>query len=258
MKTCHASSLLLIGILMAPAPAQAQPEFLKDNVSKIIHKIGVHANVSVREPVDGDLTKGTTYGGSVVLGGGRKPGWKYPCRSRPRTCYLNGPGGDRFGRLKSWAIVGGIGYGWNFGKLTTSVGLQTGYAFNSGTLEGNAAQAFGNNGPVSLEIGNAFLLRPKVSLEYFLTPKFTRADIGRLRRDAPEDHGHHAGRGDQRSLEREQLSRHGRDWFLSVQKVTDGANSLLRILRRPAGRGASTDAALRGSRTTEGRRRGAD
>ncbi len=67
---------------------------------------------------------------------------------------------------------------WNFGKLTTSVGVQTGYAFNSGTLEGNAAQAFGDNGPVSLEIGNAFLLRPKVSFEYFLTPKFTLRTTG--------------------------------------------------------------------------------
>ena len=178
MKTYYASALLVIGVVAAPLPAQAQPEFVKDNVTKIVRKLGVHANVSVREPVDGDVTKGTTYGGAVVLGGGRNPGWKYPVAITSSNMNLHAPGGEQFGRLKSWALVGGIGYNWNFGKLTASAGLQAGYAFNSGTLDGNAALAFGDNGPVSLKIGNAFLLRPKVSLEYFLTPKFTLRTTG--------------------------------------------------------------------------------
>ena len=159
-------------------PAQAQPEFLKDNVTKIVRKLGVHANVSVREPVDGDVTKGTTYGGAVVLGGGRNPGWKYPVALATSNMDLHAPGGEQFARLKSLALVGGIGYNWNFGKLTASAGVQTGYSFNSGRLEGHAARAFGDVGAVSLKIGNAFLLRPKVSLEYFLTPKFTLRTTG--------------------------------------------------------------------------------
>lgn len=173
MKNLAAPALALAALLLAPPAAQAQAEFLKDNVTKIVRKVGVHANVSVREPVDGDLTKGTTFGGAVVLGGGRNPGWKYPVALTSSNMNLHAPGGEQFARLKSRAIVGGIGYNWNFGKLTASAGVQTGYAFNSGTLEGHAARAFGDNGPVSLKIGNAFLLRPKLSLEYFLTQKFT-------------------------------------------------------------------------------------
>ncbi len=178
MKTYYASALLVLGVVAAPLPAQAQPEFLKDNVTKVVRKLGVHGNISVREPVDGDLTKGMTFGGSVVLGGGRTPGWKYPVGLTSSTMNLHAPGGEQFGELKSMAIVGGVGYNWNFGKFTASAGVQTGYAFNSGKLEGHAARAFGDNGPVSLEVGNAFLLRPKVSLEYFLTRKFTLRTSG--------------------------------------------------------------------------------
>ena len=178
MKTYYASALLVIGVVAAPLPAQAQPEFVKDNVTKIIRKLGVHANVSVREPVDGDLTKGRTFGGSVVLGGGRKPGWKYPVALTTSNMDLHAPGGEQFAKFKSLALVGGIGYNWNFGKLTASAGVQAGYGFNSGTLEGHAVRAFGDNGPVSLKVGDAFLLRPKVSLEYFITPKFTLRTSG--------------------------------------------------------------------------------
>jgi hypothetical protein len=173
MKTRHASTILLMSVLLAPATAQAQPEFVKDNVTKIIRKVGVHLNMSVREPLDGDVTKGTTFGGSVVLGGGRTPGWKYPFALTTFNENLNGPGGQQFATLKSWAIVGGIGYGWNFGKLSTSAAVQTGVAFNSGRLHGNAAQAFNTDGLVSLKVGNSVLLRPKLTVEYFLTPKFT-------------------------------------------------------------------------------------
>ena len=173
-----ASAIFLIGSLMTPALAQAQPEFVKDSVTKLVRKLGVHGNISVRKPVDGDLTKGTTFGGSVVLGGGRTPGWKYPVGLTSSTMNLHAPEGEQFAELKSMAIVGGVGYNWNFGKFTASAGVQTGYAFNSGRLEGHAARAFGDNGPVSLKIGNAILLRPKVSLEYFITPKFTLRTAG--------------------------------------------------------------------------------
>lgn len=173
MKTCYASAFLLIGLLAAPAPAQAQPEFLRDNITKIVRKIGVHANMSVREPFDSDVTKGRSFGGSVVLGGGRTPGWKFPVSLTTHSEYLHAPDGEQFATLKGWAIVGGIAYGWNLGKFTTSVGLQTGVAFNSARLDGNTVQAFNADGPVSIDVGNSLLLRPKASIEYFITPKFT-------------------------------------------------------------------------------------
>ena len=173
MKTCYASALLLIGVLAAPAPAQAQPEFVKDNVSKIVRKLGVHANVSVREPLDGDVTKGRSFNGSIVLGGGRKAGWKYPVALTSFSEVLHAPGGDRFATFKSLGIVGGIGYGWNVGQLTISPAVQTGVTFNKGRLDATAAQAFNADGPVSIKVGRSLLLRPKLSLEYFLTPKFT-------------------------------------------------------------------------------------
>jgi hypothetical protein len=173
MKTCYVSALLIIGVLATPAPAQAQPEFLKDNVSKIIRKLGVHVNMSVREPLDGDVTKGTSFNGSIVLGGSRKAGWKYPVALTSFNETLHAPGGAQFATFRSWAIVGGVGYGWNFGKLTISPAVQTGVAFNSGRLDGTAAQALNTDGPVSIKVGNSLLLRPKLSIEYFLTPKFT-------------------------------------------------------------------------------------
>lgn len=173
MKIHHASAIVVLACFLAPAPAQAQPEFVKDNVSKIVRKLGVHANWSVREPLDHDVTKGQSLGGSIVLGGGRREGWKYPIALTSFSEYLHAPDGAQFATLKSWAIVGGIGYGWNIGKLTISPAVQTGVAFNKGRLDANAAQAFNADGPVSIKVGKSLMLKPKLTLEYFLTEKFT-------------------------------------------------------------------------------------
>lgn len=173
MKIHHASAILALSFCLTPALAQAQPEFLKDNVTKLVRKVGVHVNMSVREPLDHDVTKGTTFGGAVVLGGGRSTGWKYPIALTTFNEYLHAPDGGQFATLKSWAIVGGVGYGWSFGKLSVSPAVQTGVAFNSGRLDDNAAQAFNAEGPVSIKVGKSLLLRPKLTLEYFVTPKFT-------------------------------------------------------------------------------------
>lgn len=173
MRFYTATAVTVATFLLMPAPAQAQPEFLKDNVTKIVRKLGVHVNMSVREPLDGDVTKGASFNGSIVLGGSRKAGWKYPVALTSFNETLHAPGGGQFATFKSWAIVGGVGYGWNFGQLTISPAVQTGVAFNSGRLDGTAAQAFNADGPVSIKVANSLLLRPKLSLEYFLTPKFT-------------------------------------------------------------------------------------
>lgn len=174
MKILHASAIVVLSCFVAPATAQAQPEFLKDNVTKIVRKLGVHVNMTVREPVDREVSDGIGFGGSLVLGGGRKAGWKYPVALTTFSENLHAPdGGGQFATLKAWAIVGGVGYGWNFGKLSITPAVQAGVAFPSARLDGNAAQSFNANGPVSIEVGNALMLKPKVTFEYFLTEKFT-------------------------------------------------------------------------------------
>jgi len=173
MKFHAPVALALATLFLAPSAAQAQPEFVKDSVSKIIRKLGVHVNMSVREPFDQDVTKGRSFGGSIALGGGRGNGWKYPIALTTFSEYLHAPDGGRFAKLKSYAIVGGVGYGWNVGRLSISPAVQTGVAFNSGKLEGDAPLAFKADGPVALKVGNSLLLKPKMTLEYFLTKKFT-------------------------------------------------------------------------------------
>ncbi len=171
LRHLAAGALLLTAL---PAPAQAQMDPLKDNLGKMIRKIGVHANVSVREPLDGDVTKGTTFGASIGLSPGRTNGWRYPFAFTTFSEDLHAPGGETFASFKSRAILAGIGYGWHFGRLSTGASLQAGWGFNHGTLTGNTARAFGSpDGPSSIHIENSPLLRPQVKLEYFLTPKFT-------------------------------------------------------------------------------------
>ncbi len=174
MRLQHLGLIGALTLAMLPSPAQAQPEFIKDNVTKLVRKIGVHANVSVREPLDSDVTKGTTFGGSIGLSPGRTNGWRYPIAFTTFSEDLHAPGGEEFATFKSLAILAGIGYGWHFGRLSTGLSLQAGWGFNHGTLIGNPARAFGSaDGPSSIHIQNAPLLRPQLKFEYFLTPKFT-------------------------------------------------------------------------------------
>ena len=184
MKT-FVSTFILIGLMAAASPAQAQPEFIKDNVGKLIRKVGVHVNTSVREPFDADVTKGTTFSASIGLAPGRKNGWRYPFGFTTFSENLHGPTGEQFASFKSRAILGGIGYGWHRGRLSTGASLQGGFGFNHGTLFGNTASALGSpEGPTSIHIKNSPLLQPRVKVEYFITPKFTvrsSADVMLLR-----------------------------------------------------------------------------
>ena len=174
MKIHHASIILALSFFLAPATAQAQPEFLKDNVGKLVRKVGVHVNISVREPLDHDVTKGTRFGASIGLAPGRSNGWRYPFALTTFSENLHTPSGEKFAVFKSRAILAGIGYGWHFGKLSTGASVQGGWGFNQGMLVGNVAQSFGvPDGPSSIHIQNAPLLRPQIKAEYFITEKFT-------------------------------------------------------------------------------------
>lgn len=172
LQTLGVTVALILALM--PSPAMAQAEFLKENVTKLVRKVGVHVNTSVREPLDHDVTKGTTFSASVGLSPGRTNGWRYPFGFTTFSEDLNAPNGEKFATFKSRAILGGIGYGWHRGKLSLGTSLQAGWGFNHGRLFGNTASAFGSpEGPTTIHIDNSPLLRPQVKVEYFLTRKFT-------------------------------------------------------------------------------------
>lgn len=165
----------LIGLfLLSPSPALAQPEFIKTNVTKMIRRVGVHMNTSFRAPVDSDVTEGRTYGISIGLSPGETNGWRYPFALAFFSEHLNSPSGSEFAKLRGRALLGGIGYGWHFGKLSTGVALQAGYAMYSLRGEGDVFGALQlDNGPVTMDVSDTWLLRPQIKAEYFLTRKFT-------------------------------------------------------------------------------------
>ena len=166
--------IITAGMAFAPAAAHAQSSFIKDNVAEIIRKVGVHGNVSFRHPIDEDVTKGISLGGSIGLSPGRTNGWKFPVALTLFRENLHSPNGEEFAEVRTLALVAGIGYGWHFGKLSTGVQLQTGVALNHGRLTGDMPVAFGvPNGSVAIDAHTSALLRPQVKAEYFLTEKFS-------------------------------------------------------------------------------------
>lgn len=173
MKLSPFSALVLL-MLLVPGTALAQQSFIKTNVAKMIRKIGVHANVSFRAPVDNDVTQGHTYGISIGLSPGQTNGWRYPFALAFFSEHLNSPSGVQFAKLRGRALLGGIGYGWHFGKLSTGASLQAGYGIYSLHGEGDVFAALElASGPVTMDAGNTWLLRPQIKGEYFLTRKFT-------------------------------------------------------------------------------------
>jgi hypothetical protein len=161
-------------LLVAPSAALAQQDFIKSNVAKLIRKVGVHANASFRAPVDRDLTGGRTYGISIGLSPGQTNGWRYPFALVFFSEHLQTPTNTDFAKLRARALLGGIGYGWHFGKLSTGVSLQAGYGIYSLRGEGDVFTALdAANGPVTMDVTDTWLLRPQLKAEYFLTRKIT-------------------------------------------------------------------------------------
>lgn len=164
-----------VAIALVPAPARAQSEFVKDNVMKIIKKVGVHASTSFSDPLNQEtVDKDGSYGFSVGLAPGRDNGWRYPVGLAWFTESLRAPSGENFAKFRSRPVVAGIGYGWHFGRLSTGAQLQAGWAFNSLKPEGDPSSAFLMPGSsVAMDVHNTFVLRPQLKVEYFLTQKFT-------------------------------------------------------------------------------------
>jgi hypothetical protein len=87
--------------VMGPVPVTAQSEFIKDHAREVVRKVGVHLNVSFREPIDPDVTKGQTYGVSIGLSPGRTNGWKYPVGLTMFSEGLHSPNGEQFAEMNS-------------------------------------------------------------------------------------------------------------------------------------------------------------
>jgi hypothetical protein len=171
----YITCLVLAALFSATAaPVFAQGEFVKDNVTRMIQKVGVHVGVGLSEPLDSDVTKGTRVGVSVGMAPGRDNGWKYPIGLTWFSEELRGPGGAQFGVLQTRAALAGIGYGWHFGKLSTTLSLQGGIALNKVRLDDAIAlREFDTPGPVKVRLHNAAVVRPQLRFEYFLTDKVT-------------------------------------------------------------------------------------
>lgn len=171
-----ATTIVALGAMLAMLPnaAEAQQQFIKSNTLKMIRKLGVHLNTSFREPTDRDVSKGQTYGVSIGLSPGRTNGWRYPVSLNFFSENLHGPAGGRFATLRTRSILAGIGYGWHFGKLSTGASLQGGFAMNRVRPDGDVLGAFAlASGEVAVDVRNAFLMKPQLKAEYFVTPKFT-------------------------------------------------------------------------------------
>ena len=166
--------ILATVLIGAPSTLHAQPAFIKDNTAKMIRKLGVHLNTSFREPTDPDVSKGRTLGVSIGLSPGDTNGWRYPVGLTMFSENLHAPSGASFAVLRSRALLAGIGYGWHFGKLSTGASLQGGFSVNRVRPEGDIRSAFDvQDGDVFVNVHNAFLARPQLKVEYFLTRKLT-------------------------------------------------------------------------------------
>jgi hypothetical protein len=186
MMTIWTRCALLGAFLAMMVAAPARAEGFEDNMLALIRKVGVHGNLSVRHPTDNDVTRGVTFGPSIGLSPGRTNGWKYPVALSMFSQDLHSPSGAQFGSVRTWALVGGIGYGWHFRELSVGPQVEVGYTFNHSSLDGNAAQAFASPGSVSLDVSNAWMVRPEFKAEYMLTTKFSirsSIDYVRLRPD---------------------------------------------------------------------------
>jgi hypothetical protein len=162
------SALFSIGA----APAFAQGDFVKNNLTQLIKKVGVHVSAGVHQPLDKDVTKGTTLGASVGAAPGPTGGWKYPVGLAFVSADLRGPTGEQFGTLRARAMLAGIGYSWYHGKMITSLALQGGVSFNRTELVAGAPLAFSSTDAVRVASSRtSFVARPHFRVEYLLTEK---------------------------------------------------------------------------------------
>lgn len=161
--------------MLFPTPALAQQQFIKDKVSTIIKKVGIHLGSNFTDPLNTkEARKDGSYSVLVGLAPGGSGGWSFPVGISWYTEDLVAPNGVVFGQLRARPFYGGVGYSWHVGKLTAGVELQAGWSINSLKPHGDPASAFHSvPAQIAMDVANSFSLRPQVKIEYFVTPKFT-------------------------------------------------------------------------------------
>src|SRR5262245_15761293 len=160
-------------VAASAAPAAAQ-DFSKDNMLRMLRKVGVHGNIGVRTPTDKTVTEGLTKGISIGLAPGQHDGWKFPVSLSWYSEDLSGPSGNQFARLSMKGPYAGVGYGWHFGpRFSTTIAMQVGYSINNVTTVVGDRTAFTSGNPISVDVSNSFVLRPRWNTEYFLSKKLS-------------------------------------------------------------------------------------
>lgn len=161
-------------MLVAPAPAQAQGEFMKSKVKELIEKSGVYVSAATRTSVDNDVRMGPTFGIGYGTAGRKHNGWKFPISwSGYRGALTSTTTGVEFGDFKASQIMSGVGYQWVHGKMVYGVELGAGYSFNTITPNVAAPMAFNSAEALRYDVSNSFVLRPKVKAEYFVHHKIS-------------------------------------------------------------------------------------
>lgn len=175
MRVQARAATIALALTLLARPAMAQQEFLKDNLGKLIQKVGVHVGASFADPMDTrEAYRDGSYGVSVGLAPGATNGWRYPFGIGWYTEELVAPNGAIFSQMRARPFYGGIGYGWHVGKWSAGAQLQAGWSINSLKPNGDPGAAFGTAPEaVVMDISDSFSLRPQIKVEYFLTKKFT-------------------------------------------------------------------------------------
>jgi len=174
MKLRHLGVIIAFLVALLPRPAQAQGDFLKNNLKHWIEKTGVYVSASTRTALDDEVNMGTTLGVGIGFASEHPhSGRKYPFSFSGYGADLQTDGGNEFGRISAKQIMSGIGYSWVRGKMIYGAQLGVGYSFNKVTLDPGVARAFGVPEPVGVDVSNSWVLRPQVKAEYFLFRKLS-------------------------------------------------------------------------------------
>ena len=165
--------IVVLVAALAPRPAEAQSDFVKDKVKSLIEKSGVYVSTSTRSSIDNDVRMGQTFGIGYGTAGSKRNGWKYPFSFSGYSGDLETSSGTEFGRFKARQIMSGVGYQWVHGKMVYGAQLALGYSFNEVTANAETPAVFNSAAPVSIAVSNSFVVRPQIKAEYFVHHKLS-------------------------------------------------------------------------------------
>jgi hypothetical protein len=160
-------------MLLSPGPAEAQGDFIKSRLKDLIERSGVYVSMTTRTALDDEVRMGPTLGIGFGMAGRQRTGKKFPFSFSSYSGQLETLDDNRFGRINAKQIMSGIGYQWARGKTVYAAQLGVGYSFNSVSLDPGVAIAFGVPEPVGVDVGNSFVVRPQVKVEYWVHRKLS-------------------------------------------------------------------------------------